>query len=98
MAQKKESVKDTLRIKVYTEIKYVDGRLNNVDVTKVFCDYCSQGQIDAMKEQALAIVHREKRYWTYGKENKIQKYTLIISVARKDLIEIKEREDKNKEH
>jgi hypothetical protein len=91
-AQKRDSGKDTLRIKVYTQIKYVDGRMQNVEIEKVFCDYCSPLQIEALEDEARSIIRREKMYWTRGKENKIQRYTLIISVARKDLLALKEQE------
>lgn len=92
IAQQRDLSKDTLRIKVYTEIKYVEGRMQNVEVTKVFCDYCSPIQIEALEDQARSIIHREKRYWTKGKENKIQRYTLIISVSRKDLLALMDEE------
>ncbi len=93
IAQKKDFSKDTLRIKVYTEIEYVEGRMQNAEVTKVFCDYCTLVQMEALKEQAKSIIYREKRYWSYGKVNDIQKLTLIISVSRKDLAAIKNDND-----
>lgn len=36
--------KDSLQIKVYTEIEYVQYRVKSVKVVKVFCDYCSELQ------------------------------------------------------
>ena len=95
VAQKRSQANDTLRIKVYTKIKYVEGRMQNIEVTKVFCDYCSPAQIEALKDQARSIIYREKRYWTKGKENKIQKFTMIIYVARDDLFAIKEDNEDN---
>ena len=95
IGQTKDFSKDTLSIKVYTEIEYVEGRMKKVEVTKVFCDYCSSGQIAALKEQAIANAYHDKRYWTYGKVNDIQKFTMIIRVAKKDLIAIKDLENKD---
>ena len=94
IGQTRDFSKDTLRIKVYTDIEYVDGRMKKVTVTKVFCDYCSPVQIEALKEQARANAYHDKRYWTYGRVNDIQKYTMIIKVAKKDLIAIKNEENK----
>ena len=93
IGQSRDFSKDTLRIKVYTEIEYVEGRMKKVEVTKVFCDYCSAIQIEALKEQAKANIYHDKSYWTYGKVNDIQKFTLIIRTARKDLIAIKTEKD-----
>lgn len=95
IGQTRNISKDTLRIKVYTEIEYVQGRMKKLTVTKVFCDYCSPAQIEALKEQIKEIVYREKRYWTYGKINDIYKHTMILSVSREDLLAIKNEENKN---
>ena len=95
IGQTRDFSKDSLRIKVYTEIEYVEGRMKKVEVTKVFCDYCSAIQIEALKEQARANIYHDKSYWTYGKVNDIQKFTLIIRTAKKDLIAIKNEENNN---
>ena len=94
VGQTRDFSKDTLRIKVYTEIEYVEGRMKKVEITKVFCDYCSPVQIEALKEQARTNIYHDKSYWTYGKVNDIQKFTLIIIAAKKDLIALKEPENK----
>ena len=88
VAQKRSFDKDSLRIKVYTEIEYVEGRMKKIEVTKVFCDYCSSSQIEALKEQARANAYHDKRYWTYGKVNDIQKFTMIIRVSKEDLLAV----------
>lgn len=93
IGQTRDFSKDSLRIKVYTEIEYVDGRMKKVEVTKVFCDYCSAIQIEALKEQARVNIYHDKSYWTYGKVNDIQKFTLIIRTAKKDLIAINKEND-----
>jgi hypothetical protein len=93
IAQKRNFDKDSLRIKVYTEIEYIDGRMKKVEVTKVFCDYCSSGQKEALKEQAIRNAYHDKRYWTYGRVNDIQKFTMIISVSKKDLLALKKEND-----
>ena len=95
IGQTRDFSKDSLRIKVYTEIEYVDGRMKKVEVTKVFCDYCSDLQIEALKEQAKANIYHDKSYWTYGKVNDIQKFTLIIRTAKKDLRAIEKENDDN---
>jgi hypothetical protein len=93
IAQKRSFAKDSLRIKVYTEIEYVEGRMKKVEVTKVFCDYCSAIQREALEEQARANAYHDKRYWTYGKINDIQKFTMIIRVSKKDLKDLKKAKD-----
>lgn len=95
IGQTRDFSKDSLRIKVYTEIEYVEGRMKKVEVTKVFCDYCSDIQIRALEEQAKANIYHDKSYWTYGKVNDIQKYTLIIKAAKKDLLAIKDEKENN---
>ena len=94
IGQKNEFSKDSLRIKIYTKIEYVEGLLKKITVTKVFCDYCSPGQIEALKEQARELAFYERRYSNKGKVNEIQKYTMIIRVSKKDLIAIKDAENK----
>jgi hypothetical protein len=99
IGQTRDFSKDTLRIKVYTEIEYVEGRMKKVEITKVFCDYCSPFQMEALKEQARSIVYHEKRYWTYRKVNDIHKFTIIIRVSKIDFAALKDQEikDENKQ-
>lgn len=93
IAQKRSFAQDSLRIKVYTEIEYVGGLSKKITVTKVFCDYCSSRQIEALKEQAKKLAFYERRYSSNGKVNEIQRYTMIISVSKKDLLALKKEND-----
>jgi len=92
-AQKRRFALDSLRIKVYTEIEYEEGSSKKITVTKVFCDYCSPSQIEALKRQAKELAYYQRRYSSNGRVNEIQKFTMIISVSKKDLLELKIEKD-----
>lgn len=82
--------KDSLQIKVYTSIEYVNNDAKSIEVKKVFCDYCSKIQIDAVSEEA------KKRSYDvrYDKENRlmngVRKLSLYIRISKKDFAAIRE--------
>ena len=49
--------KDSLQIKVYTEIEYEQYRVKSIKATRVFCDYCSENQTKKIKEEALRLAY-----------------------------------------
>jgi len=81
--------KDSLQIKVYTEIEYRDGLVKEIKVNKVFCNYCTEHQIERIKEEAI------RRTYLVGKEEKIEisngkyKQALYIRISKKDFLEMK---------
>ncbi len=85
IAQKRNFAKDSLRIKVYTEIEYVNGRSKIIIVKKVFCDYCSDNQIEALKEKAKELAFYDRYNPKKRLLNGIRKMTMIIRVSKKDL-------------
>ena len=88
VAQKRSFDKDSLRIKVYTEIEYVNSRSIHIEVTKVFCDYCSENQIVALKEKAKELAYYDRYNPKKRKINGIQKFTMIIRVSKEDLLAV----------
>jgi len=85
--------KDSLQIKVYTEIDYVNKRVKEIVVKKVFCDYCSENQIKFLKEKALELATYDKYNPKKRLINGTRKFALIIRVSKKDFLEIKTNED-----
>lgn len=88
--------KDSLQIKIYTSIKYINSVAKEIKVRKIFCDYCNELQLEALKEEGI----RRSYLVRNNKENKVvngeRKLSLYIRVSKKDFAAIK-KEIKNKE-
>jgi hypothetical protein len=82
--------KDSLQIKVYTQIEYKDNYAKDIRIDKVFCDYCSEYQMEKIKEEAKKIAYYERNEKRNRLINGIKKLTLYIRVSKKDLLELKE--------
>lgn len=84
--------KDSLQIKVYTEIAYNTGEPTDITLKKVFCDYCSKKQIDLLGEDAIRRTESEK----YDPKNKLKdgkkKIAVYIRIAKTDFAAIKDNE------
>lgn len=52
--------KDSLQIKVYTEIQYKQRKPVNINVTYVFCDYCSNKQKEYVKNIAWDLAYNDR--------------------------------------
>ena len=76
--------KDSLQIKVYTVINYEGSHPQTIDVTKVFCDYCNEKQIESIKQRAWNMTYDMR----YAPENRIdegkRKLALFIRIAKSD--------------
>ena len=87
--------KDSLQIKVYTEIVYKDAKVESVKVTKVFCDYCDKLQVEALKNEAWNRSYFDR----YNAKNKLQngkrKLALYIRIAKADFVKIKKESGNN---
>ena len=84
--------KDSLQIKVYTVINYEGSHPKKIDVTKVFCDYCNEAQMNIIKERAWNMTYDMR----YAPENRIEqgkrKLALFIRIAKKDFSKLNNEE------
>lgn len=90
--------KDSLQIKVYTEIEYINNNVKNIKVDTVFCDYCSFNQIKMLKEEAL-----RRTYWARNDKgirlvNGKYRHALYIRISKKDFLEMNEEKDNKNEN
>ena len=76
--------KDSLQIKVYTEIDYKNSKPVKVSVKKVFCDYCSDKQKEFIEEEARRGTYEELYNPKYFTDNGVARLALIIRVSKKD--------------
>lgn len=84
--------KDSLQIKVYTNIKYVNNEAKSIDVKRVFCDYCSEIQIEAISEEAKRRSYAVRNDKENRLMNGIRKLSLFIRISKKDFAAIKDEE------
>jgi hypothetical protein len=87
--------KDSLQIKVYTEIEYEQYRVKSIKATRVFCDYCSENQTKKIKEEALRLAYLARNNRDYILEKGIKKLAMYIRVSKKDFAALKEDEPDN---
>jgi len=86
--------KDSLQIKVYSEIEYVNKFVKGIKVDTVFCDYCSANQIKMIKEEAYRRTFSISNDKDVRMANGKYKHALYIRISKKDFLEMKE-EDNN---
>ena len=85
--------KDSLQIKVYTEIKYVNNEPINIKVKKVFCDYCTEFQTKVVGQEGVRRSN-EVKYDTENRlNNGVKRLALYIRVSKKDFAALKEEQD-----
>ncbi|WP_299886653.1 hypothetical protein [uncultured Lacinutrix sp.] len=81
--------KDSIQIKAYTEITYNNNKVESIKLKKVFCDYCSEFQLESIGEEALYRANAEK----YLPENKLKKgkkrLAIYIRISKVDFAAIK---------
>jgi hypothetical protein len=87
--------KDSLQIKVYSEIKYIEGLVKEIKVDTVFCDYCSKNQIKLLKEEALRTTYLIRNDEEIKLVNGTYKHALFIRISKKDFLEMKEDDNDN---
>ena len=87
--------KDSLQIKVYTEIEYVHYRVKSIKATKIFCDYCTTLQAKKIKDEALRLAYLARNNKDYILNNGIKKLAMYIRVSKKDFAALKEDEPEN---
>ena len=87
--------KDSLQIKVYSEIEYIDRLIKDIKVDTVFCDYCSKNQIRMLKEEALRRTYLIRNDNDVKLVNGTYKHALLIRISKKDFLEMREEENDN---
>jgi hypothetical protein len=76
--------KDSLQIKVYTEISYKKAKATNIKLKKVFCDYCSETQTESIGEEALRRADSEKYHPENKLENGKKRLAIYIRISKND--------------
>lgn len=76
--------KDSLQIKVYTEIAYKSSKATNIKLKKVFCDYCTEQQTKSIGEEALRRADLEKYYPENKLENGKKRLAIYIRISKED--------------
>ncbi|NQX77693.1 hypothetical protein [Gilvibacter sp.] len=87
---------DSLQIIGYTVINYIGSHPQKIDVTKVFCDYCNEQQVDVIKKQAWSMTYDQR----YAPENRIEegerRLALFIRIAKKDFSKLNNEEGRRR--
>ena len=87
--------KDSLQIKVYTEITYKNSVAEDIEVTKVFCDYCSSFQKKAIGAEAKRRSYLERNTKTNRLDDGVRRLALYIRISKADFAALKEKEPDN---
>lgn len=82
--------KDSLQIKAYTSIEYVNNEVKDIKLLRVLCDYCTELQKEAIGEEAKRRTYLER----FDPKNRLKegkkKLAIYIRVAKKDFAAIKD--------
>jgi hypothetical protein len=90
--------KDSLQIKVYTEIEYINNNVKNIKVDTLFCDYCSTNQTKMIKEEALRRTYLARNDKGIRLVNGKYRHALYIRISKKDFLEMNEDDDNKNEN
>jgi hypothetical protein len=85
--------KDSLQIKVYTKIEYINRNVKSIKVDTIFCDYCSSNQIKMLKEEAMRRTYLARNDKGIRLINGIYRHALYIRISKKDFLEMNEEND-----
>lgn len=81
--------KDSLQIKSYTQIEYVNNEVKTIKLLKVLCDYCTDYQKEVIGEEAKRRAFSER----FDPKNRIKdgkkKLAIYIRIAKTDFAAIK---------
>lgn len=80
--------KDSLQIKVYTEIEYKNREAKDIKLLKVFCDYCTSAQTSKIGYAALLRAHDERYLPENVLVNGKKKLAIIIRISKVDFAAI----------
>lgn len=87
--------KDSLQIKVYTEIEYLDRLVRDIRVKKVFCEYCTNFQTEQIGKEAIRRTYMIRNDVDVRQVNGIYRHALYIRISKKDFSELKEENTNN---
>jgi hypothetical protein len=81
--------KDSLQIKSYTQIEYVNSEVKSIKLLKVLCDYCTDYQKEVIGEEAKRRAFLER----FDPKNRIKdgkkRLAIYIRIAKTDFAAIK---------
>ncbi len=93
IGQNRDYKADSLQIKIYTEIEYVNSQSKEITVKKIFCDYCTENQIEFLSEKAKELAYYDRYNPKKRLVDGIRKFAIIIRVSKKDFSEMKTKND-----
>jgi len=82
MFGQKGFAKDSLQFKAYVHITYLEARVTDIKVRKVFCDYCSENQLEYLKQKFWGMANSEKYDSEVRLQKGLRKRTLITRIPR----------------
>ncbi len=84
LAQSKDYRKDSLQFKMYTRM-YVNEqlRVDSITVKKIFCDFCSDEQMEVLESEALRQSRLERHNPKYRKPGE-HRLALIVRFRKED--------------
>ena len=82
--------KDSLQIKVYTEIDYSNRQVKAIRVKKVFCDYCAKYQKEQIANEAYNRTYFARYDKNIRQERGRYRHALYIRIAKKDFARMRE--------
>ncbi|WP_230401545.1 hypothetical protein [Hanstruepera ponticola] len=85
--------KDSLQIKVYTEIEYKNREAKDIKLLKVFCDYCTSAQTSKIGYAALLRAHDERYLPENVLVNGKKKLAIIIRISKVDFAAISDEKE-----
>lgn len=89
---------DSLQIKVYTEIDYVNNSPKAIKIKKVFCDYCSANQLNGIEDEALRRSYIERDLKKNKLTNGKKKLAIYIRIAKSDFAYLENNQEMSLEH
>ncbi|WP_321250734.1 hypothetical protein [Psychroserpens sp.] len=81
--------KDSLQIKSYTQIEYVNNEVKTIKLLKVLCDYCTDYQKQVIGEEAKRRAFLERLDPKNRIENGKKRLAIYIRIAKTDFAAIK---------
>ncbi|WP_246130304.1 hypothetical protein [Bizionia saleffrena] len=87
-SQAQSYTEDSLQIKAYTEIKFIESVAEHITLKKVFCDYCSEFQTQKIGEEALRRADLEKYDSQNRLKNGYKKLAVYIRISKDDFASI----------
>jgi len=81
--------KDSLQFKAYVHLTYLEARVTNIKVKKVFCDYCSESQLEYLTQKFWDMANSEKYDSEVRLQKGLRKRTLLTRIPKKDFKNLK---------